>query len=53
MTRALPSSTAIGLVFLASGAWADVTPEEVWESWQALSTSAGQEMTVGGIRQDR
>ncbi|MCC6519942.1 MAG: DUF2125 domain-containing protein [Tabrizicola sp.] len=47
MTRALPSSTAIGLVFLASGAWADVTPQEVWASWQAMMTSAGQEMTVG------
>ena len=47
MTRALTSSTAIGLVFLASGAWADVTPQEVWASWQAMMTSAGQEMTVG------
>lgn len=48
MTRALFSTTALALVFTASGAMADVTPEEVWESWQALSTSAGQEMTVGG-----
>ena len=48
MTRALFSTTALALVFTTSGAMADVTPEEVWESWQALSTSAGQEMTVGG-----
>ena len=42
MTRALPSSTAIGLVFLASGAWADVTPQEVWSSRKSMMTSAGQ-----------
>ncbi|WP_333814253.1 DUF2125 domain-containing protein [Tabrizicola sp.] len=47
MTRALTSSTAMALVFLASGAWADVTPQEVWASWQAMMTSAGQELTVG------
>jgi Uncharacterized protein conserved in bacteria (DUF2125) len=48
MTRTLVSSTALALVFTATGAWAAVTPEEVWESWQALSTAAGQELTVGG-----
>ena len=47
MSRALTSSTAIGLVILASQASADVTPQEVWASWQAMSTSAGQELTVG------
>jgi len=47
MRRALTSSSAIGLVFLATGACADVTPQEVWASWQAMMTSAGQEMTVG------
>jgi hypothetical protein len=48
MTRTLACTTALALVFTATGVMADVTPEEVWESWQALSTSAGQEMTVGG-----
>ncbi len=47
MTRFLTSSTAIGLVFMATAASADVTPQEVWASWQAMSTSAGQELTVG------
>ncbi|MCU0829437.1 MAG: DUF2125 domain-containing protein [Tabrizicola sp.] len=47
MTRKLTFTTAISLVFLATGAVADVTPEEVWESWQAMSTSVGQELTVG------
>ena len=47
MTRLLAASTAIALVFTATGAMAAVTPEEVWESWQAMSTSAGQELTVG------
>jgi Uncharacterized protein conserved in bacteria (DUF2125) len=47
MLRALTSSSAIALVFLATGASADVTPQEVWASWQAMMTSAGQELTVG------
>lgn len=47
MTRALTCSSAIGLVFLATSASADVTPQEVWTSWQAMLTSAGQELTVG------
>jgi hypothetical protein len=48
MIRTLACSTALALVFTATGAMADVTPEEVWESWQALSTSAGQDLVVGG-----
>ncbi|MFO1203774.1 MAG: DUF2125 domain-containing protein [Tabrizicola sp.] len=47
MTRALTCSSAIGLVFLATAASAGVTPQEVWASWQAMMTSAGQELTVG------
>ncbi len=47
MSRALSCSSAIGLVFLATGAFADVTPQEVWASWQAMMSSAGQELTVG------
>ena len=48
MIRTLATSSAIVLVLLAGTAGADVTPEEVWESWQAMSTAAGQELTVGG-----
>jgi Uncharacterized protein conserved in bacteria (DUF2125) len=51
MTRMLTSSPAIALVFLASMASADVTAEEVWANWQAMSTAAGQELTVGGTAQ--
>lgn len=47
MTRALTCSSALALVFLATSATADVTPQEVWASWQAMMTSAGQELTVG------
>ncbi|MFN4202726.1 MAG: DUF2125 domain-containing protein [Tabrizicola sp.] len=47
MTRALTSSSAIGLVLLASSATADVTPQEVWASWQAMLTAAGQQLTIG------
>lgn len=47
MTRQLTCSSALALVFLATSAQADVTPQEVWASWQAMMTSAGQEMTVG------
>ncbi|RYI21032.1 MAG: DUF2125 domain-containing protein [Acetobacteraceae bacterium] len=47
MIRTLTCSSALSLVFLASAATADVTPQEVWASWQAMMTSAGQEMTVG------
>ncbi|MDZ4089071.1 MAG: DUF2125 domain-containing protein [Tabrizicola sp.] len=47
MIRSLTSSSAICLVFLATGASADVTPQEVWASWQAMATAAGQELTVG------
>jgi hypothetical protein len=46
MYRNLSGATAIALIFLCSGAQAQVTPEEVWESWQAFSTGAGQELTV-------
>ncbi|MCX7287107.1 MAG: DUF2125 domain-containing protein [Rhodobacterales bacterium] len=47
MSRKLVSSTALALIFTATGAIAAVTPEDVWESWQAFSTAAGQELTVG------
>ena len=48
MFRNVMCSTAIATIFSVTGVMADVTPEEVWANWQALSTSAGQELTVGG-----
>lgn len=46
MSCKLASTTALTLVLLASGATAAVTPEDVWESWQALATLSGQELVV-------
>lgn len=48
MFRTALCTSALATVLSLSAAMADVTPEEVWENWQAMSTSAGQELTVGG-----
>jgi hypothetical protein len=42
----LSGSTAIALVLFCSTAQA-ITPEEVWENWQAFATSGGNEITIG------
>ena len=47
MNRSLSGSTALALILFCTGAQAQVTPEEVWQSWQAMSTGAGQELAVG------
>lgn len=39
-------STAAAALLSGSGAFADVTPEQVWQSWQDLSLSAGQTITA-------
>jgi len=51
MNRMLSCSNALALVFTASGAMADVTPEEVWQSWQSLAVSAGQDLTFDSATQ--
>jgi len=51
MTRTLTSSTAIAMALLATAASADVTPQEVWDNWQAMMTTAGQELTTGNVAQ--
>lgn len=51
MTRILSCSTALVLFLGAPAAMADVTPLEVWESWQALATSAGQDLTFDSATQ--
>lgn len=55
MSRAV-RSTALALALAPAAAlapaFADVTPTEVWESWQAMATAAGQELTVGGTAQE-
>lgn len=52
MNWKLSGSTALALIVLCSGAQAQVTPEEVWESWQALATGAGQELTVASAERN-
>ncbi len=51
MIRTLSPTTALAIVLAAPAAWADVTPEEVWQSWQAMATSAGQELTFDSAEQ--
>lgn len=45
----LAASTATIALF-AGHAQADVTPEQVWKSWQDLSASYGQTLTVGSTK---
>lgn len=47
----LAGSTALAL-FLAAPAFADVTPEQVWENWQAYATSNGQTITTESVERD-
>ncbi|MCJ8140629.1 DUF2125 domain-containing protein [Falsirhodobacter halotolerans] len=39
-------ASLIALCVSAGVAWADVTPEQVWEDWQATSRNWGQDMTA-------
>ena len=39
--RALAGTTALTLVLSTVAAFADVTPEEVWENWKAMSAQSG------------
>jgi Uncharacterized protein conserved in bacteria (DUF2125) len=51
MIRSLSCTTALALVLSAPVALADVTPEEVWQSWQGLATAAGQDLTFDDATQ--
>ena len=46
------SSTAVLAILAGTGAFADVTPEEVWQNWQDMSTSAGQTVTSTSAGRD-
>ena len=48
----LASSTAVLAILAGTGAFADVTPEEVWQNWQDMSTSAGQTITAASAARD-
>lgn len=40
------------LVFVTGTAFADVTPEDAWQSWQDLSKSMGQVITAENVQRD-
>ena len=48
MTRpVLNFSGGIAAMLLSTAAWADVTPEQVWANWKAVSASYGQTLSAG------
>lgn len=49
--RRLAGTTALALT-LAAPAFADVTPEQVWEDWQAFATSSGQTLETASVETD-
>lgn len=48
----MAGTSALSLIFMVSGAQAQVTAEEVWKSWQDLSASVGQTMTATSEARD-
>jgi hypothetical protein len=48
----LCGSTAVIAILAANGAFADVTPEEVWQNWQDMATSQGQTVTSVSATRD-
>ena len=48
----LAGSTAAIAILAGTGAFADVTPEEVWQNWQDMSASAGQTVTATSAERD-
>jgi Uncharacterized protein conserved in bacteria (DUF2125) len=46
------TSTAVAALMIGQAAFADVTPEEVWQNMQDLSASAGQTMTAESAVRD-
>ena len=48
----LAGSTAVIAILAGTGAFADVTPEEVWQNWQDISKSAGQTITATSAERD-
>lgn len=51
MPRFAPVVTA-ALILSAQTVWADVTPEQVWQSWQDAATAQGQTITAKDTRRD-
>ena len=51
INRSLAGSTALVMLF-AAPAFADVTPEQVWENWLSFATSSGQTVTTESVERD-
>lgn len=45
-------TTAVLALLAANPALADVTPEEVWQNWQAFYSSSGSTITTGAVERD-
>lgn len=48
----LAGSTAVLALLSASGAFAQVTPEDVWQNWQDMSTAYGQTVSSDSAARD-
>ena len=48
----LAGSTAFIALMSGSGAFADVTPEDVWQNWQDMTTSYGQTVVAASAERD-
>jgi hypothetical protein len=48
----LAGSTAAVALLVGTGAFADVTPEQVWENWQAMTTAAGHTVSTTDVSRD-
>jgi Uncharacterized protein conserved in bacteria (DUF2125) len=46
------TSTAVAALMIGQAAFADVTPEDIWQGWQDMSASAGQTMTAESAERD-
>ncbi|MDZ7905735.1 MAG: hypothetical protein U5N55_08175 [Cypionkella sp.] len=53
MARFINFQASICVIFgFAAPAWADVTPEDVWQNWQDMGTQMGQAIVAGKTARD-
>lgn len=48
----LAGSTAMMTILAGTGAFAQVTPEEVWQNWQDMTSAYGQSVTAGSVARE-
>jgi hypothetical protein len=46
------TSTAVAALMIGQAAFADVTPEDIWQGWQDMSATAGQTITAESAERD-